>query len=97
MYTSNGNLHRFGLVWVGFGLGLLVWNKVIVFFGDNNNTRYNINRIRPRAKGKDRKTETQQYIIIWFMVGLGFGWIGVGWVVLVCVGWKLINYCLELV
>ena len=33
-----------------------------------------------------------------FMVGLGYGWIGVGWVVLVCVGWmKLTNYCLELV
>ena len=30
------------------------------------------------------------------MVGLGFGWIAVGWVVLVCVGWtKLINYCVN--
>ena len=32
------------------------------------------------------------------MVRLGFGWIGVGWVVLVCVGWmKLCNYCPKLV
>ena len=31
-------------------------------------------------------------------IGLGFGWVGVGRVVLVCVGWKkLMNYRLELV
>ena len=26
-----------------------------------------------------------------FMAGMGFGWIGVGWLVLVCVGWMKLN------
>ena len=30
------------------------------------------------------------------MVGIGFGWIGVGWLVLVSVGWMKFNYSLVL-
>ena len=30
------------------------------------------------------------------MVGIGFGWVGVGWLVLVSVGWMKFNYSLVL-